>query len=391
MHMITIRTALGRSLFVQFFYSPSVTRKMSDFLEDESVTAKLLGVEEVASESERESSDRVEEEVEKKEERAAASRMDDESVANAEKAESDAIVLWIEGSYGKQQVTVLNHDRERVGSPIIVTYHDFGMNHSYCFDSFFSIVLNYKTIFEHFTIIHIDAPGHSYHCADALKSHKLDLKVLGSDLHEIVNETLNQLEISVKKERRKLIGLAIGASCHILYHSIGETAQLFDGIVCVNPLSPSTCKWSEWLLYSTRSEYLTDYLLESQANLKPIELIKKYEWIRLNKGNLMAYLRGYLERTEIVKAKRERDVVNYYPMICVLISDYLSREVMDNSVEFQFRLPRQIAHYTTVKSHFFQLLRHDPHAAIDPIERFLNTLGLYQDSLDRSYGKKKDM
>jgi pimeloyl-ACP methyl ester carboxylesterase len=91
----------------------------------------------------------------------------------------------------------------------ILSFHDLGLNHRYCFSTFFRSINELDkrkegAILSQFTVYHVDAPGHGEEAADL--EGELTMDGLSDSLHQVVEE----LGI------RSFVGLGVGAGATLL-------------------------------------------------------------------------------------------------------------------------------------------------------------------------------
>lgn len=162
--------------------------------------------------------------------------------------------------YGRMRVTIEGDLQS--GRPVIMTYHDIGINHVACFQSFFSIVSTYPNILRYFVVIHIDAPGHHYDTTasdEQLNSNENKIKMKeNKDTNEEKTETFEMSKLASLIETivyelkiKRFFGFGVGAGCNVwLEYAKQNNTSNFDsnilrGLILVNPTNADP-SWSEW-------------------------------------------------------------------------------------------------------------------------------------------------
>jgi pimeloyl-ACP methyl ester carboxylesterase len=91
----------------------------------------------------------------------------------------------------------------------VLTFHDLGLNHRYCFSTFFRSVAELDerkegSILSQFCVYHIDAPGHDEEAND------IDVELTMDGLNESIHQVVEELNI------RSFVGLGVGAGATLL-------------------------------------------------------------------------------------------------------------------------------------------------------------------------------
>lgn len=146
----------------------------------------------------------------------------------------DANEEVIESSFGN--VLVAHQGAElKEGRPVIVTFHDLGLNHCSNFDSFFEFGDN-KLLLQSFSVLHINAPGQERYAStlpDGFIYPAMDQMPI------IVKEVVDHFQI------KSLIGLGCGVGSHVLLRFSLQHAEMVEGLILINP-STDKANWSEW-------------------------------------------------------------------------------------------------------------------------------------------------
>ena len=140
----------------------------------------------------------------------------------------------VETSYGPILVARQGTDKT-YNKPMIVTYHDIGLNHALAFESFFDIPEN-KLLLQSFSVLHINAPGQEKHAnriADNFTYPNMD------QLAVQVKEILDHFQI------KNVVGFGAGAGANVLVRLALMHPEIFEGLFIMHPsVGPAT--WTEW-------------------------------------------------------------------------------------------------------------------------------------------------
>lgn len=121
-------------------------------------------------------------------------------------------------------------------------------------------------IFEYFTIIHIDVPGHY-----STNKNKKTSTPTNFDCFDLL-ELATQIEtIRNKLQLKPFMALGIGAACNVWSYYAMNFSERLKGMVLINPLA-SVAGWREWMadqllsVMGTESEFMISSLKDSLIN-----------------------------------------------------------------------------------------------------------------------------
>ncbi|XP_077463838.1 protein NDRG3-like [Stigmatopora argus] len=119
--------------------------------------------------------------------------------------------------------------------PIILTYHDVGLNHKSCFNSLFNHE-DMQEVTQHFSVLHVDAPGQQENAPsypDGYQYPSID------ELAVMLPSVLTQLQI------KSVIGIGVGAGAYVLTKLALNEPSLVEGLVLIN-IDPCARGWMDW-------------------------------------------------------------------------------------------------------------------------------------------------
>ncbi|EFB30108.1 hypothetical protein PANDA_004223, partial [Ailuropoda melanoleuca] len=119
--------------------------------------------------------------------------------------------------------------------PVILTYHDIGMNHKTCYNPLFNSE-DMQEITQHFAVCHVDAPGQQ----DGAASFPVGYMYPSMDqLAEMLPGVLHQFGL------KSVIGMGTGAGAYILTRFALNNPEMVEGLVLIN-VNPCAEGWMDW-------------------------------------------------------------------------------------------------------------------------------------------------
>lgn len=258
----------------------------------------------------------------------------------------------IRTSFGPVHVLVHGDIRK----PVILTYHDIGLNSVSCFQGFFNFS-DMQAILKHFCVLHVNAIGQQEGAATVPNGLGLmDLPTPESYVYPTLDQLASTLIPVLEHFKKKsFIGFGVGAGANILARFALEHPEKVEGLVLIN-CNASKCGWIEWGYQKWNSWYLRsgqmtagveEYLLWHWFGSKTLEnnhdLVTAYmEYMRsINPTNLGHFVTSYMHRTDL-GINRELDphkkfgVKNFKCTVMLVAGDYSPH--LDDTVNMNGRL-----------------------------------------------------
>ncbi|XP_041702204.1 protein NDRG3 isoform X1 [Coregonus clupeaformis] len=119
--------------------------------------------------------------------------------------------------------------------PVILTYHDIGLNHKSCFNTLFNFE-DMQEITSHFAVVHVDAPGQQEGAPPFPTGYQYPTM---DELSEMLPSVMTQLKVN------SVIGIGVGAGAYILSRLALNEPALVEGLVLIN-VDPCAKGWMDW-------------------------------------------------------------------------------------------------------------------------------------------------
>lgn len=201
----------------------------------------------------------------------------------------------IETAHGVLHVTVRGSPKGN--RPVILTYHDIGLNHKSCYSTFF----NYEDMHEitqHFTVCHVDAPGQQVGAPPFPSGYQYPTM---DELAEMLTAVLTQLSL------KTVIGIGVGAGSYVLSKFALDHPELVEGLVLMN-VDPCAKGWIDWAAakLSGWTSNVVDVVLahlfgydELQSNLDLVQTYRLHIAQDINQDNLQLFVNSYNSRKDL--------------------------------------------------------------------------------------------
>lgn len=249
---------------------------------------------------------------------------------------------------------VVAHGDRRL--PVILTYHDIGLNSTSCFQGFFNYP-DMQTIMKSFCVYHLNALGQhegALTLPQGLGTHA------DTPPAEYVYPTMDEMAQMILAvvdhfKIRTFIGFGVGAGANIVSRFALLHPERMDALVLIN-CNASQAGWIEWGYQKWNAWYLKsgmmtsgveEYLLWHWFGNKTMEtnydLVNVYsEYIKsLNPVNLGHFVSSYIGRTDLgitreLDPTRKANVKNFTCPVMLVAGD--NSPHLDDTVEMNGRL-----------------------------------------------------
>uniref|UniRef100_A0A8C4QAA2 N-myc downstream regulated 1a n=1 Tax=Eptatretus burgeri TaxID=7764 RepID=A0A8C4QAA2_EPTBU len=201
----------------------------------------------------------------------------------------------VETPYGMLHVTV--RGTPRANKPVIMTYHDIGLNHKMCFNTLFNYE-DMQEIMKHFAVYHIDAPGAQQEAPQFPSGYQFPSM---DQLAEMILPVIEHFSL------KSVIGIGVGAGAYILTRFALNHPAFVEGLVLINI---DTCAkgWIDWATskLSELTNTLTDILMthhfsqdELLNNHDLVQMYREHMAHDLNHHNLSLFVHSYDSRRDL--------------------------------------------------------------------------------------------
>ncbi|XP_040835184.1 protein NDRG1 isoform X1 [Ochotona curzoniae] len=201
----------------------------------------------------------------------------------------------IETLHGSLHVTLCGTPKGN--RPVILTYHDIGMNHKTCYNPLFNYE-DMQEITQHFAVCHVDAPGQQ----DGAPSFPVGYMYPSMDqLADMLPGVLHKFGL------KSIIGMGTGAGAYILTRFALNNPEMVEGLVLIN-VNPCAEGWMDWAAskISGWTQALPDMVVshlfgkeEMQSNVEVVHTYRQHIVNDMNPGNLHLFINAYNSRRDL--------------------------------------------------------------------------------------------
>uniref|UniRef100_UPI003AAF39D9 protein NDRG4 isoform X2 n=1 Tax=Centroberyx gerrardi TaxID=166262 RepID=UPI003AAF39D9 len=217
----------------------------------------------------------------------------------------------VETPYGMLHVVI--RGAPKGNKPAILTYHDVGLNHKLCFNSFFHNE-DMQEITKHFVVCHVDAPGQQIGASQLPQGYQ----------YPTMDQLAGMLPSVVQHFGFKsIVGIGVGAGAYILAKFALIFPDLVEGLVLLN-IDPNGKGWIDWAatklsgLTSALPDTVLPHLFSQEELMSNTELVQSYRQQinnTINQFNLQLFWNMYNSRRDL-EMNRSGTVLNAKTLKC---------------------------------------------------------------------------
>ncbi|XP_035038118.1 protein NDRG1a isoform X1 [Hippoglossus stenolepis] len=201
----------------------------------------------------------------------------------------------VETPYGRLHCTMKGVPKgER---PVILTFHDIGLNHKTCWDTLFNHE-DMSEIMQHFAVCHVDAPGQH----EGANTFSTGYEYPSMDqLSETLPLVLKHFGL------KTVIGMGIGAGAYILTRFALDYPNMMEGLLLIN-INPCAEGWMDWAAHkiSGWTHAMPDMIIghlfgkeEIHNNQDMIATYRHHIQHDMNPFNLHLFIKSYESRRDL--------------------------------------------------------------------------------------------
>ncbi|XP_049891612.1 protein NDRG1a isoform X1 [Epinephelus moara] len=201
----------------------------------------------------------------------------------------------VETPYGRIHCTMKGVPK--TDRPVILTFHDIGLNHKTCWDPLFNHE-DMSEIMQHFAVCHVDAPGQH----EGANTFSTGYEYPSMDQ---VSETL---PLVLKHFGLKsVVGMGIGAGAYILTRFALDYPTMVEGLMLIN-INPCAEGWMDWAAHKisgwthAEPDMIITHLFGKEEIHHNQDLIGTYRHHILNtmnQFNLHLFVKSYESRRDL--------------------------------------------------------------------------------------------
>nr|XP_020508419.1 protein NDRG4 isoform X6 [Labrus bergylta] len=217
----------------------------------------------------------------------------------------------VETPYGMLHVVI--RGAPKGNKPAILTYHDVGLNHKLCFNSFFNNE-DMQEITKHFVVCHVDAPGQQIGASQMPQGYQ----------YPTMDQLAGMLPTVVQHFGFKsIVGIGVGAGAYILAKFALIFPDMVEGLVLLN-IDPNGKGWIDWAaaklsgLTSALPDTVLPHLFSQEELMNNTELVQSYRQQinnTVNQFNLQLFWNMYNGRRDL-EMNRSGTVLNAKTLKC---------------------------------------------------------------------------
>jgi len=325
----------------------------------------------------------------------------EQKTSDIQRDENGHAIMEFYTDYGVQRVSI-DGDLQN-GQPVIMTYHDIGINHNACFLSFFNMMKAYDTKFRYFNIVHIDAPQHHPKSSSRIAGTKQTSSTVTTttkgdvDAFDLLELSSQIEEIRNKLQVDRFLAFGVGASCNVWTHYATNYSHRMRGMVLLNPVN-NAASWTEWMFdvllgkLGTSSQYLCDSFESSLfSRYFPVSVAPETydafndEFDKIDTQQSLKFFRGFVRRQPLSEKQ-----LNKITTKTLVIAGEMSK-VREECIQFQKMMPRQYTTFVLIPDAGFLLTESDPQKLCSSVDLFAESLGVTTISMESKFGKLESL